>query len=44
MAKYLATQICPNSQLTVMPSVGHFCQLGSPEHWVLSINKFYQSL
>ena len=43
MAKYLATQVCLSSELTVMPGVGHFCQLGSPERWLESVNAFYHS-
>ena len=44
MAKYLATQVCLSSELTVMPGVGHFCQLGSPERWLESVNAFYHPL
>ena len=44
MAKHLATQVCFESRLTVMPNVGHFCQLGSPERWLVSVGAFYQSL
>ena len=44
MARYLAGEVCPNSTLTVMPGVGHFCQLGSPERWLTSVQTFYQTL
>ena len=44
MASHLSTQVCPDSQLTIMPKVGHFCQLGSPALWLSSVKQFYQSL
>jgi len=44
MAKYLSSQVCPSSELTVMPNVGHFCQLGSPESWKTAISRYYHSL
>lgn len=34
MAHYLKDKICPQADLKVMPGLGHFCQLGSPEEWV----------
>ena len=44
MASHLSTRICPKAQLTIMPKVGHFCQLGSPELWLSSVKQFYQFL
>ena len=42
MAHYLKNSICPNAELTLMPGVGHFCQLGSPEKWVEAVSGFYK--
>jgi len=44
MARYLKNTVCPDATLTVMPGVGHFCQLGSPELWLENVNAFYQQL
>lgn len=41
MAYYLHQKICPNSTLSVMPGVGHFCQIGSPDAWVQAVSPFY---
>ena len=43
MAHYLKKNICPNSTLTIMPNVGHFCQLGSPDVWLESVLSFYST-
>lgn len=42
MAHYLKENICKEAVLSLMPGVGHFCQLGSPEIWVKSISAFYR--
>lgn len=44
MAHELHQVVCPASVLTLMPKVGHFCQLGSPETWLQAIINFYQQL
>lgn len=44
MAHYLKKEICPKATLTLMPGVGHFCQLGSPEKWIESISEFYNKI
>ncbi len=44
MAHYLKKNVCPSAVLTLMPGVGHFCQLGSPEIWAESVLGFYQKL
>lgn len=42
MAHYLKENICKDAVLSLMPGVGHFCQLGSPEIWVKSVSAFYR--
>lgn len=42
MAYYLKENICPQAQLTIMPNVGHFCQLGSPNEWLKHIKTYYK--
>lgn len=44
IARELHEVICRESALTLMPKVGHFCQLGSPETWLQAIINFYQQL
>ncbi len=44
MAHYLKKSICPQAKLSVMPGVGHFCQLGSPQPWLQNISEFYREL
>jgi pimeloyl-ACP methyl ester carboxylesterase len=41
MAHYLKRHVCPSAHLTLMPDVGHFCQLSDPEMWVDSVTAFY---
>ena len=43
MAHYLKEKICKNATLTIMESLGHFCQLGSPEKWVKHVSNFYKN-
>ncbi|MEL6250848.1 MAG: alpha/beta hydrolase [Bacteroidota bacterium] len=42
MAHYLKENICKDAVLSLMPGVGHFCQLGSPEIWVKNVSAFYR--
>ena len=42
MARYLHQTVCPDSTLTEMQDVGHFCQLASPEVWLDSVLRFYE--
>jgi len=41
MAYYLHKNVCPNAQLTIMPDVGHFCQLSNSETWLDSVLAYY---
>ena len=41
MAHYLKNEICPAATLSVMSGAGHFCQLGSPDLWLESVDKFF---
>lgn len=41
MAYEMSSNLCPQSTMSVMPGVGHFCQLGSPTVWVESVQAFY---
>ena len=42
MAHYLKQQVCTDARVTLMPGVGHFCQISDPEIWVQSVTAFYQ--
>jgi pimeloyl-ACP methyl ester carboxylesterase len=42
VAKHLKQRWCPQARLTLMPGVGHFCQLSDPEIWVESVLRFYR--
>jgi pimeloyl-ACP methyl ester carboxylesterase len=44
MAHHLKNSICPQARLSVMPGVGHFCQLGSPQTWLEKVMPFYDEL
>ena len=44
MARYLKDTVCPQAKLSVMPGVGHFCQLGSPQTWLQNVGRFYTEL
>ncbi|RBP53056.1 alpha/beta fold hydrolase [Arenicella xantha] len=44
MAHYLQAQICPSASLSIMPSAGHFCQLGSPALWLDTVSQFFGDL
>lgn len=41
VAQYLKQNVAREAKLTVMPGVGHFCQLSDPETWVKSVLAFY---
>ena len=41
MAHHLKGKVCPDAALTVMPGVGHFCQLSDPAVWVSSVLDFH---
>lgn len=41
MAYYMKASICPEATLSVMPGVGHFCQLGSPDVWLENVRNFF---
>lgn len=44
MAHYLKENVCTEATLTLMPNVGHFCQLSDPEIWLESVLAFYSTL
>ncbi len=44
MAHYLQRNVCQSARLSVMPNVGHFCQLDRPEIWAEQVLGFYESL
>lgn len=44
IAHYLKENVCPSATLTIMPDVGHFCQLSHPDVWIKSMSAFYSSL
>jgi len=39
MAHYLKDKVCVNSNLMVMPGVGHFGQIGSPQKWLKCVTE-----
>ena len=41
MAHYMKESVCQEAALSVMPGVGHFCQLGSPDVWLENVRRFY---
>lgn len=43
MAHHLKQHVCPDATLTLMPDVGHFCQLSDPGPWLESVLAFYGS-
>ncbi|MGB0839822.1 MAG: alpha/beta fold hydrolase [Chitinophagales bacterium] len=43
IARYLKEKICPKATFTVMPDVGHFCQISNPDIWLKSVLAFYKS-
>lgn len=41
VAHHLKDHICPTAQLTLMPGVGHFCQLQAPKQWSDAVVGFF---
>jgi pimeloyl-ACP methyl ester carboxylesterase len=41
VARHLKERVCPRARLTLMPGVGHFCQLSDPDVWLASVGTFY---
>ena len=41
VARHLKEHVCPRARLTLMPGVGHFCQLSDPDVWLASAAAFY---
>lgn len=41
MAHHLKEKVCPQAMMTLMPGVGHFCQLSDPEDWLKGVLGFY---
>jgi pimeloyl-ACP methyl ester carboxylesterase len=41
VARHLKEHVCPRARLTLMPDVGHFCQLSDPDVWLASVAAFY---
>lgn len=44
VAHALKRNICPDAMMTLMPGLGHFCQLQAPDPWCDAILGFYQAL
>jgi len=44
MTRYLKANVCTRAAVTLMPGVGHFCQISDPETWLRSVLGFYASL
>jgi len=44
VAQHLKRHVCPAAQLSLMPGVGHFCQLQAPQVWSEAVLGFYGSL
>jgi pimeloyl-ACP methyl ester carboxylesterase len=42
VARHLKEHVCPLARLTLMPGVGHFCQLSEPDLWLASVAAFYK--
>jgi pimeloyl-ACP methyl ester carboxylesterase len=42
VARHLKEHVCPRARLTLMPGVGHFCQLSHPDVWLASMAAFYK--
>ena len=43
MAHHLKQHVCPDATVTLMPGVGHFCQLSDPEPWLDAVLTYYRS-
>lgn len=44
MAHHLKERVCPAARLTLMPGVGHFCQLSDAATWLRSVVAFFDDL
>lgn len=44
MAHHLKANYCPDAALTLMPGVGHFCQLSDPGPWLDGVRGFYSGV
>lgn len=42
MAHHLKQHVCTGATVTLMPGVGHFCQLSDPETWLQAVLAYYQ--
>lgn len=43
MANHLKQQVCTQATVTLMPGVGHFCQLSDPEPWLEAVLAYYRT-
>lgn len=41
MAHYLKQQVCKSAVLSLMPGVGHFCQISDPDIWLRTVLGYY---
>lgn len=41
MAHHLKQQVCTSAALTLMPGVGHFCQISDPDSWLQAVLGYY---
>lgn len=41
MVHYLKQNVCRDAVVTLMPDVGHFCQLSDPQDWLAAVLPFY---
>lgn len=41
MAHYLKQQVCKSAALSLMPGVGHFCQISDPDIWLRTVLGYY---
>ncbi|MFN3199552.1 MAG: alpha/beta fold hydrolase [Bradymonadia bacterium] len=44
VAHHLKAHVCPDASLTLMPGVGHFCQLQAPDVWAEAVLGFIKNL
>jgi len=43
MAHYLKQHVCTSAQLSLMPGVGHFCQISDPGIWIDTMLAYYSA-
>ena len=41
MAHHLKAHVCADAVVTLMPGVGHFCQLSDPDDWLKAVLAYY---